>query len=465
MRNILRNLILSTDSYKFSHYKQYPEGTTNVYSYIESRGSKISPVIMMFGLQYYLKEYLSTPVTMTDVEQAKVITDKHGVPFNYDGWKYIVEKHGGYLPLRIKAMPEGMVVETKNIMASVEATDPKCYWLVSYMETDLLRAVWYGSTVASLSYACKQMIYNALKLTADNADAEISFKLHDFGFRGVSSFESAAIGGAAHLVNFMGTDTMAGILMAMDYYHSDVCGYSIPAMEHSTTTSWGGREGEQKSFENMINHFAKEGALFACVSDSYDIYNATRKIWGENLLPIVKEKGATVVIRPDSGDPEKVPVEVIEILMEKVGYTVNSKGYKVLPNYVRVIQGDGININSIPKILNALIDKRISTSNIAFGMGGGLLQQVDRDTFKFAMKCSAIEVNGEWRDVYKEPVTDMGKISKKGRLALVKGDHGYQTVRENEADYSLLEVVYENGKLMRDMTFDEVRANSKKYSL
>lgn len=456
------NLLLMTDSYKMSHFKQYPEGTEYVSSYIESRGGKWDDTVFI-GPQMFTKEYLSKPITMEMIDEAEAFTVAHGVPFNREGWVHILNEHDGYLPIRIEAVPEGTVIPTGNVLVQIVNTDPKVPWLTSFLETALLRAVWYPTTVATNSMACKRVIMASLERTADDPEAEIMFKMHDFGARGVSSAESAAIGGLAHLVNFMGTDTIEGVIAARRYYGEEMAGFSIPASEHSTITSWGGPKQEVDAFRNMITQFGKPGGLIACVSDSYDIWNACENIWGDELLEEVKASGATMVVRPDSGDPETVPIECVEKLMEKVGFTVNTKGYKVLPDYFRVIQGDGITVDTVEKILANMEAKQLSASNIAFGQGGGLLQMVNRDTLKFAMKCSAIKVNGEWRDVYKDPVTDKGKRSKRGRLGLTYqcgvGSCGWRTqeigyVRPEE---NMLEVIFENGKILKTTNFAEVR--------
>lgn len=459
------NFLIDTDSYKVSHYLQYPPGTTSMFSYIESRGGEYNKTVF-FGLQYYLKKYLTHRVTMAEVEEAKEFFEAHGEPFNYEGWKYIAEELGGKLPVRIRAVPEGSVVPTHNILVSIESTDPKAFWAVSWVETMLLR-VWYPINVATRSHKIRQIIMEALQVSADDPEAEINFKLHDFGSRGVSSQESAAIGGAAHLVNFMGSDTVVGVRCANKFYNIKMAGFSIPAMEHSSVTSWG-RENEVQAYRNMLQKAAKPGGIIACVSDSYNLWNACSKLWGEQLKAEVIASGATVVIRPDSGNPPDVVLRTAQLLEEKFGVTVNSKGFKVLNN-VRVIQGDGINEHSIQEILNRLLAHKFSATNIAFGMGGALLQQHNRDTLKFAMKCSHIyrSVHGIATsvDVYKDPVTDHGKVSKAGRLDLVKDRSGnYQTVVLGTADSapgSVMQLVFENGEVLVDDTFDAIRARAK----
>jgi nicotinamide phosphoribosyltransferase len=333
--------------------------------------------------------------------------------------------------------------------------------LTSYIETALLRAIWYPTTVATVSYSCKQTIARYLEMTSDSSEGLV-FKLHDFGARGASTEEAAAIGGAAHLVNFFGTDTISGIMAVRRYYSAEMAGFSIPAAEHTTMTAWG-KEGEIAAFKNMLDQFSGPGKLVAVVSDSYDLWNAIDNVWGDALKEQVESTGGTLVVRPDSGNPVEVVIETIERLMAKFGYETNSKGYRMLPACVRVIQGDGVNVASIAEILRAMEARGLSADNITFGMGGALLQKVNRDTMRFAMKANAVKVAGVWRDVYKDPVTDRGKRSKKGRLAVIEHEPGnYQTIPEVElgSQKNILETVYRNGKLIREFSFDEVRENA-----
>ena len=475
MKNALSliSTITRTDSYKFSQWVQYPKGTTHISSYIESRGGE--PESVFFGLQAFIKEYLMTPITMNDVKRAQHIVQAHGLPFNREGWEIIVKEYNGMLPIEIQAVPEGTVMETHNVQVQVVNTDPRLWWLTSYLETALLRAVWYPSTVATKSRKMKKVIAKYLNETSDvPVMDQLMFKLHDFGARGASSSETAMLGGMGHLINFMGTDTFEAVEGVMAYYNTDeVVGFSIPASEHSTITSWG-RENEVNAYENMLDTFGGPGKLVACVSDSFDIYAATRDLWGGVLKDKVLAMGGTLVVRPDSGDPETVPVEIIEILAEKFGFTINSKGYKVLPSSVRVIQGDGINEDSLPRILANLKAAGYSADNIAFGMGGGLLQAWNRDTLKYAMKASAIRINeGEWKGFSKDPVTDHGKRSKEGRLGLVfEGGIGiasHKTLPEGIANKkgNLLRTVFKNGELLIEDTFAEIRnravLNEKEY--
>jgi nicotinamide phosphoribosyltransferase len=457
LRSESRNLVLATDSYKFTHWKQYPPGTEFVYSYLESRGGMFGQVVF-FGLQYYLERYLSgVVVTEEDVREARRFVDQHLGPgmFNYEGWMHIVRRHGGRLPVMIKAVAEGSVVDVSNVLMTIENTDPVCYWLPNYLETLLLK-VWYPITVGTLSRAIRRVILSALERSGD--PSLIDFKLHDFGYRGVSSEETAGIGAAAHLINFKGTDTVAGIRVLQQFYGShEMEGFSVPAAEHSTITSWG-REHEAEAYRNMLTQFP--GGLVAVVSDSYNVYNASEKIWGELLREQVLAREGTLVVRPDSGIPRETVLKVLQILGDKFGYEMNGKGYRVLNPKVRVIQGDGVNFWTIQDMLMAINRAGWSADNITFGMGGALLQQLNRDTQKFAFKTSNVTVNGKDLEVFKDPVEGHDKMSKRGRLALHFSNGAWSTHRiakgEVDAD-DRLEPVFRDGEVLKTQTVAQIR--------
>ena len=455
------NIILKSDSYKYSHYKQYPPGSEYISSYIEARGSDDPDFnfTLTLGIQAFINEYLLTPFSITDIWEAKTIIEAHGYEFNFDGWKYILDTHGGYLPLEITALPEGTIVPLSIPLVQIRNTDSKVPWLTSFIETALLRAIWYPTTVGTNS----MIIRNYLKAYAEKSMdiPNIDFKLHDFGARGVSSGESAAIGGAAHLMTgALGTDTVESLLYLRRNYSAQMPGFSIPAAEHSTITTWGDK-GEAAAFYNNIKQFDGEGRIFAVVSDSYDIDNAIDNIWGKTLFRDVKTLKGTLVIRPDSGDPITEPARIIRKLTKIFGCSKNSKGYWVLPKYVRVLQGDGITKDSIKLILNELERYNLSLDNIAFGMGGGMLQLVNRDTLKFAMKANSITIKGETSDVYKMPKTDTSKGSKAGIQAVIRKTSGelISIRRDMLEDYweNLLQLAYRNGALFNETTLDEIR--------
>jgi nicotinamide phosphoribosyltransferase len=415
---------------------------------------------VFFGLQAFIKEYLVGPAfTQEDIEEAAAFFAAHGEPFNREGWEYVLREHGGRLPVRIDALPEGMVVPVGTPLVTIVNTDPKCFWMTSYWETALLRATWYPTTVATISHHIKTIIERNLKETGDLAG--LPFKLHDFGARGVSSNESAALGGMAHLVNFQGSDTVQGVVAANRYYNEKMAAFSIPAAEHSTITTWGKTlEGETAAYANMVAKYAKPGSIFAVVSDSYDIFNACENIWGGTLKQKVIDSGATLVIRPDSGDPVATTLRCIQILDQQFGHTVNAKGFKVINHNVRLIQGDGINPSSIEAILMNFKAHGYSGDNIAFGMGGALLQHMNRDTQEFAMKASAVMVNGEWRDASKNPIGQASKKSKGGRFTVTWEQGRWATLPFDESIESMLRPVFENGSLLRDTTLQQVRYNT-----
>ncbi|MSP09965.1 MAG: nicotinate phosphoribosyltransferase [Flavobacteriaceae bacterium] len=456
----LNNICWLTDSYKVSHWRQYPPGTQRVYSYFESRKGSVHPQTTFFGLQYWLKQYLAGEVvTAEKIDRAETLFNKHfgGKVFNRAGWEHILNKHNGYLPIEIKAVPEGTVVGESNVLMTVENTDDESYWLTNYLET-LLVQVWYPSTVATQSREMKKVITNYLTKTGD--PSLVDFKLHDFGFRGVTCPEQAAIGGAAHLINFKGTDTIPGVVLANEFYHEDMAGFSIPAAEHSTITSWG-REHEVDACRNMLEQYPT--GLVATVSDSYDIFNCCANIWGGVLKEQLLARDGVLVVRPDSGDPPTVVIQVLDILGEKFGYTTNAKGFKVLHPKVRVIQGDGIDFKMLDLILDAMMKKGLSADNIAFGSGGGLLQKLNRDTQRFAFKCSDVVIGDKHRDVYKQPVTDGGKKSKAGRLKLVWLKGSLTTVPEIDPRADQMQIVFKNGKILADQTFAEIRERSNEW--
>lgn len=463
----MENFILMTDSYKLSHHKQYPKNTTKIYSYLESRGGLYSKTVF-FGLQYYLKKYLEGPIVFKHhLEDANEFSKQHfGCNiFNYEGWKYIIEKHDGKLPILIKAVKEGSVVPTRNILMSIENTDPNCAWLTNHCET-LLMKLWAPITIATNSYYCKKLINSYLMKTSDDLSG-ISFKLHDFGYRGVSSEESAGILGMSHLTSFMGTDTLAAIQYANNFYGStdnlyNMYGYSVPASEHSVACSFG-KDREEEYFLNMLDSYPT--GIVSIVSDTYDVFNFIKTMSSKHKEKILSREGK-IVFRPDSGDPVDVNMQLINTLWEIFGGRVNSKGYKELVPQVGLIQGDGIDFNMIDAILDAAEEKGYSANNWVFGSGGGLLQKFDRDTQKFAIKASYGEITVDGTvigyDISKSPVTSPTKVSKAGKMKLVRGwdfrtiNHKLDTFEEF-SDW--LEPVFENGRILKEITFDEVKSN------
>lgn len=462
MKQLNYNPLLDTDSYKLSHWDQYPDGMTGMMSYFESRGGEFDDCTLL-GTQYLIDNYLSQPFTEDDINEANNFAAFHGEPFNFMGFYDMFRKYGGYFPVRIRAVPEGTVIPTGNVLMTVESTDPEFAWVVNYLETSLSR-LWYPSTVGMLSREIKKSIKAALDRTSDTPEADLPFKLHSFGFRGVSSLESAGLGDFAHLCSFLGSDTIEGVRVANFHYDCPMAGFSIPATEHSTITSHG-QAHEYEAFKRYVQKYLVDRKVpaVACVSDSYNIYDACVYWCSADMRKMLKNSGGTLIIRPDSGWPLDVLPKMFGILERALGseVTVNQKGYKVLPPYLRVIQGDGVDRKMVRDILCVLEQLGWSATNIAFGSGGALLQKLNRDTQKFAFKCCSVTVNGQQRDVFKDPITDHGKKSKRGRLDLIRSTSGeYLTIGIGAyptAPSSLLETVYENGPTAYRTNLEEIR--------
>lgn len=453
MKTYKENFILATDFYKHTHWLQDPKGTTAKFTYIESRGGRFDKT-RFFGLQAFLIQYLEGIVVeqwMIDDADSflyEVFGHKY---FNKEGWQKIVDVYGGHLPIAIYAVKEGTVVDGRNIIVAMETLDPELSWLGQFLETMLLRAVWYPTSVCTLSYYIRELVKKYADLTGSPINP---FALNDFGARGVSSKESAGLGGMAHLVNFLGTDTGEGLVYARRFY-GKANGYSVFATEHGTTTIWG-KERELEAYTHFLNT-APDNAIVSIVIDSYNTEYATRNYIGTALKEKILSRAGKVVIRPDSGDPVEQAVMVANILWECFGGTWNANSYRVINPKVGIIYGDGINIDSMEEILIALMKAGFASENIVFGSGGALLQAHTRDDLKFAAKCCAAEIDNKWVDVYKDPVTDTGKKSKRGRLKLIKKDGEYKTVRIEEEGENLLQLVFKLGKLYNVQTFGEVR--------
>lgn len=452
------NICDDMDSYKATHWDQYPKKTETVYSYLESRLDNKDAYTLFYGLQIALMEYFNgVVVTQEKIDEAEQNTiEEFGHPyFNKVGWEYILNEHGGKLPLLIKAVPEGLIVPSRNVLMTIENTDPNAYWLTNYVETIMLQ-VWNGITVATNSHKLRELIDKYARISGTHVTP---YHIHDFGFRGVSSLQSAGIAGSAHLVNFMGTDTRIARRYAKAFYNAkaDVSG-SVKATEHSVVTMYG-RENELSAYEAIIDS-TPDDAIVSIVSDSYNHWNALENYFGKALKDKILARAGKVVVRPDSGNPIDVSDRTLQQLEKSFGVTTNELGYKKLNPHVGMIYGDRITYAVIKDVLDRVVVRRkYSTDNIIFGMGKELEQAVNRDTYKFAFKASAGKVDGEWRDVYKKPITDVTKVSKAGRMKLIiDSDSGnYKTVSIDADGDDIMKVVFENGKIKKKYTFDEIR--------
>lgn len=467
MKYIEDNICLLSDSYKFWHYKGYMPNTQYIYSYLEARkGAKFNKTLF-YGLQYILKRYLAGKVvTQERIDQAKEIIDQHLGPgvFNYDGWKYILDKYDGKLPIRIKAVPEGTLVDIDNVLMTVENTDPNVPWLTNYLETILMQ-MWYAMTVATQDWETRKLIEHYYTTTGSDFGG-IDFALHGFGMRAATSIEACGIADSAHLLNFKGTDTVPALAFAKNWYDARTCpGFSVAATEHSIMTSRM-EHGEWDVVENLFK--AQPNGILSIVIDSYN-WQRFIDVCGIKYHDLIMNRAGRVVFRPDSGDPVSTTLDILERLGNYFGYTRNALGYKVLCPQVRMLWGDGIAYDGVRNILFNMKNAGWAAENIVFGMGGHMVQSgLTRDTQRFAFKCSATMYDNIWHDVYKKPL-DITKTSKRGRLALkrIDGTDGtkfFKTFREEEVDEkdNCLKTVFENGELKVNWVFEDIIDTIKK---
>lgn len=429
-----------TDSYKAGHFRMYPEAIKmsaygefrKGYMGKDGKHDKEDTRLLFYGIRYIVENFLSKPWTMEDVERCDQFYKSHLAPFYTEyPWprhlfEKIVKENKGYFPVKIEALPEGSVV---NVHVPVYQITAEKEWtpLCTFLET-LLTMVWYPTCVATLSRRSKDVIKAGFDATVDeDFFFLLGSRLHDFGFRGCTCAEQSVIGGAAHLLNFDGTDTMSAAYYVQFHLNGGkAVGQSIPATEHSVMTSW---KTEAEAVSQMVDHFGE--GLFACVWDSYDYSEALRTVLPQAKILLEKKNksgNGFMIIRPDSGDPVEAVLEGLQALDKVFGSTVNKKGFKVI-NGAGIIQGDGINIHTIQSIVDACIKEKFSLQCVAFGMGGGLLQKVNRDTMSFATKLSHIHYAGQeaGRDLMKAPKTDNTKFSLPGILQ-VKKENGVPTV-------------------------------------
>lgn len=459
------NPLLLTDVYKMSHMRCYAPGTTKVYSYLQARSNKCFNKMVFFGLQYYLKKYLLYPLKPHMADEFISVSEAILGECPPD----VQEKvHAlcnlGYWPVEVRAVEEGTVLPVKNVLMTITNTHPDFYWCVGFIESLLLK-IWYTCTVATHSYHYREAIEQYFEWTVDDDQRFlIPFMVHDFGYRGDSSEEGAAISGVAHLCNFTGSDTVPAYNCARGYYYGgltqDPIMASVPASEHSVMCSFG-KEDELAAFENMLDKYPI--GIVSIVSDTFDVYRVLTEFAGK-LKDRILARNGKVVFRPDSGNPEHIicgdpdaeegsneQKGAIRLLDEMFGSTINSKGYKVLNEKVGLIYGDGMYLERYKRTLDRMLDMGYAASNLVIGVGG-ILRNHSRDTLGFAIKATYVEVNGESRDIEKDPVTDKGKKSHKGLLALRRFGSEFKTIDQVHPNnyplgYDILQVVYRDGEL------------------
>lgn len=487
---MIRDPLLVTDFYKVDHRKQYPEGTTEIYSNLTARSVKkdkfldrlFDNKIVFFGLQFFIKDFLinifnenffKKPKNLV-VKKYKRIMDTSLYP-NTISTDHIEALHDlGYLPIKIKALDEGERVPVGVPFFTIKNTKSEFFWLTNYIETILQAYLWKTITTATIAFEFKKLMHEYANITGSDKSI-IKFQVHDFSQRGKSSIDDIYLSGAAHLTSFVGTDTIPGIDALEEYYNANIedqlVGTSVAATEHSVMSA-GEKDGEFNTYKRLINEIYPKGIL-SIVSDTWDLWNVVDKIIRSLKDDIIARDGK-VVIRPDSGDPVKIICGdkdaekdtpqykgVLNILWEIFGGTVNEKGYRVLDTHIGLIYGDSIGLKNADAILKQMTEMGYASSNIVLGVGSSTYQNITRDTLGFAIKATSAVIKNKRIDLYKEPITDKGdKKSAKGLLRVEKEGDNYKLYdMQNEIDEEKgeLNIVFVNGELKRDVTLSQIR--------
>lgn len=476
-----------SDFYKTDHRRQYPTDTTMVYSNLTPRSTRIPGVnkVVVFGLQYFVKEYLISQFSdnffnknsfsaASEIMDYKRVMDsslgKDSFPLDHLRDLYRLK----YLPIKIKALPEGSLCPLRVPILTIKNTKPEFFWITNFIETILCNIIWQPITSATIAFEYRKLLQKFAEETSDNLDF-VQWQGHDFSFRGMSSLESALTSGMAHLLSFTGTDTIPAIVGLEKYYNvpeNEFIGGSVPATEHSVMCL-GGDETELETFRRLMGIYPT--GILSIVSDTWNYWKVLTEI-----LPVLKNeimnRNGKIVIRPDSGDPVKIVCGdsdgktsterdgTIEVLWNLFGGKINSKGYKELDPHIGCIYGDGINLDRCERICEGLKKKGFASTNMVYGIGSFSYQLLTRDTFGLAFKATAGVVNNELKVIYKDPITDDGtKKSAKGLLQVVKDNYGNFSLNENVSDEKEnsgeLKTIFKDGVLVKDYSLSDIRKN------
>lgn len=475
--------MLLCDFYKVSHREQYPEGTELVYSTWTPRDSRVEGVneVVFFGLQAFIRKYLQDYFNENFFgkekdfvvnEYTRIIKNTLGTP--EVSTEHVEELHDlGHLPLLIKAVPEGTKVPLRVPMFTIENTDPRFFWLTNYIETLVSCELWKPCTSATIAQTYRKLLDSFAEETGGDPSF-VDFQAHDFSMRGMPSMESGALSGAGHLLSFSGTDTITAIQFMEAYYNANVeremVGTSIPATEHSVMCAYG--QNELETYKRLITEVYPTGFV-SIVSDTWDLWNVL-----ENVITPLKEtilaRDGKVVIRPDSGDPVRIicgdphamseldQKGVVESLWDIFGGTVNEKGFKELDPHIGCIYGDAITFDRCKEINEQLKAKGFASTNMVYGIGSFTYQYNTRDTFGFALKSTYCRINGDEKQIFKDPATDTGvKKSQKGRVAVVERNGKLTFIDQltslDKIEDDLLQPVFENGRLVKERSFSEIK--------
>lgn len=493
------NPALLTDGYKTGHHQQYPKGTTLVYSNFTPRSNKYAPngckEVVSFGQQLIMKQIHDTfQKDFFDQSKEKVCNEIKEELSLYLGTDYDVSHFEalhdlGYLPIQVKAIPEGTLVPMKVPVLTIYNTKPEFYWITNYLETLISNLLWKPMTSATIAFQYKKVLTEWALKTDEKGKEFVQWQGHDFSMRGLDSIDAVVSSGLGHLTSFFGTDSLPAIYGARKYYGAEgfVAG-SVPATEHSVMCA-GGKEDEIDTFRRLLETYPK--GILSVVSDTWDLW----KVCTEHVVTLKDEimnRDGKLVIRPDSGDPVDIicgyntngafysEIEtdapsykgVIELLWDVFGGTVNEQGYKVLDPHIGAIYGDSITIDRANEICTRLEAKGFASTNVVLGVGSFTYQYNTRDTFGFAMKATYVEVNKpkfegdfnpEGREIFKDPITDDGtKKSATGLLCVEKLPDGriglYDKVSWNTENTGILQSIYRDGYFLNPTTLSEIRS-------
>ncbi|OQD43897.1 nicotinate phosphoribosyltransferase [Croceivirga radicis] len=481
------NPLLYTDGYKVDHRRQYPENTTLVYSNWTPRKSRIPNVdkVVFFGLQYFIKKYIledfqnnffNLPKEEVCAQYSRRINNYLGP--NSVGIKHIEALHDlGYIPMAIKALPEGVSVPIRVPMFTMYNTLPNFFWLTNYFETLLSTTIWLPCNSATIAKQYRSLLDDYAAKTSSIPEF-VDWQGHDFSMRGMAGLEAALLSAAGHLLSFSGTDTIPAVDFLETYYNAnsdeELIGGSVAATEHSVMCM-GTNSGEQETFKRLITEIYPNG-IVSIVSDTWDLWKVLTQ-YLPNLKDEVLARDGKVVIRPDSGDPVAIicgdpkanssvaQKGVVQLLWDTFGGSINEKGFKELDPHIGAIYGDSITLERAENICKRLEENGFASTNVVLGIGSFTYQYNTRDTFGFAMKATYGEVNGEGREIYKDPITDDGtKKSAKGLIKIEKVDNTYslkdQVSWEEEATGEL-QLVFKDGELLIDDNLKAIRARVK----
>jgi nicotinamide phosphoribosyltransferase len=482
------NPFLATDGYKTGHHQQYPKGTTLVYSNFTPRSNKYAPAgcdkVISFGQQMVMRQIDKMfEDHFFKLDKEEVCGEIHNELSMYLGTNYDVSHiealHDlGYLPIHVKALPEGTLVPIKVPVLTIYNTKPEFYWLPNFLETIISNLLWKPMTSATIAFAYKKVLHKWATETNPDAIEFVNWQGHDFSMRGMDSVDATVASGLGHLTSFDGSDSLPTIFGARKYYGVSgfVCG-SVPATEHSVMCA-GGKEDEIDTFRRLLETYP--AGILSVVSDTWDLW----KVCTEHVVTLKEEilaRDGKLVIRPDSGDPvdilcgkrwndeqnpydENVDVAekgVIELLWDVFGGTVNEQGYKVLDPHIGAIYGDSITVDRANQICERLKAKGFASTNVVLGIGSFTYQYNTRDTFGFAMKATYVEVDGEAREIFKDPITDDGTKKSATGLLCVEETNGaiglYDKVSWNTEATGLLQTIYINGGFDNPITLSEIK--------